>query len=42
MSAFIESLKRLYQTHGVTYNKIMELYRKNKITIEEKRYILSE
>ncbi len=42
MSSFVESLKRLYAYHVVTYNKIMDLYRREKITLEEKRYILSE
>lgn len=41
MNPFVESLKRLYNNRFITKNKINELYKENKITYDEKEYILS-
>lgn len=41
MSVFIESLKRLYQNGKLTVDKVAELLKDNKITEEEKEYILN-
>ena len=41
MSIFIESLKRLYQDDKLSVEKIIELFKNNKITEEEKEYILN-
>lgn len=40
MSVFIESLKRLYQGGKLSADKVIELFEDNKITEEEKLYIL--
>lgn len=39
-SAFVESLKRLYQNGNVDEKKIVELFECGKITEDEKKYIL--
>lgn len=38
---FVESMKRLYKDRKVTESKIIELFNNNKITEEERDYILS-
>lgn len=38
---FIESLKRLYQNEKIDADKINKLYESNKITEQEKSYILN-
>lgn len=40
MSAFIESVKRLYNEGKIKEDKIFEWYKDGKITVEEKLYIL--
>lgn len=41
MRTFVESLKRLYsEQHLIKEAKIIELYNNNKISLEEKEYIL--
>ena len=40
MSAFVKSLKRLYQSGKLQEEKICELFESKKITEEEKMYIL--
>lgn len=40
MNAFVESLKRLYASGVLSVNDIARLYAGNKITVEEKDYIL--
>ena len=42
MNQFIESLKRLYVNYKIDEEKVMELYKNNKITENEKSYILSK
>lgn len=39
-SPLIESLKRLYENNQIETIKITELFQSNKITEEEKNYIL--
>lgn len=41
MRQFVESLKRLYENHQIDIEKVTELYNNNKITKEEKEYILN-
>jgi hypothetical protein len=41
MRQFVESLKRLYRNGKITQNKVTILFKENKITEEEKKYILS-
>ena len=41
MNIFVESLKRLYQDDKISVEKIIELSKNNKITEEEKEYILN-
>ena len=41
MSIFVESLKRLYVNYRITKESVIELYNKEKITEEEKIYILT-
>lgn len=38
---FVESLKRLYQSGKLNEEKIIDLFNDEKITEEEKRYILN-
>lgn len=40
ISIFAESVKRLYRDDKLDKDKIMELYKEKKITIEETNYIL--
>lgn len=40
-SVFVESMRRLYKDGKVTEKKILELFESNKITNEEKSYILN-
>ena len=40
MNQFVESLKRLYKNDKVSTEKIIELFNNDKITDEEKWYIL--
>lgn len=40
MNAFIESLKRLYANGVLGIEDIVRLYAENKITADEKNYIL--
>ena len=40
MSIFVESLKRLYANYRITKESVIELFEKQKITEEEKIYIL--
>lgn len=40
-SIFVESMRRLYRDGKVTKNKILELFESNKITEEDKLYILN-
>lgn len=41
MNQFVESLKRLYKNNKVSTEKIIELFNNDKITDEEKWYILN-
>ena len=41
MKQFVESLKRLYQSNKLPIEKIEELLQTNKISKEEKAYILN-
>jgi hypothetical protein len=41
MRQFVESLKRLYRNGKIAQNKVTILFKENKITEEEKKYILS-
>lgn len=41
MRTLVESLKRLYKNEKVSQDKILELFLTDKITSEEKDYILS-
>lgn len=41
MRTLVESLKRLYKNEKVNQDKILELFLNDKITSEEKDYILS-
>lgn len=40
MNQFVESMKRLYKDGKVDAKKIIQLFQENKITEEEKKYIL--
>lgn len=40
MRQFVESLRRLYKNNKVTKDKVVSLFKENKITEEEKNYIL--
>ena len=40
MNAFVESMRRLFQEGFVTKEKIMELYKNKKLTVEEVNFIL--
>lgn len=42
MNQFVESLKRLYKNKSIDAKKIEELFLNNKITKEEKQYILAD
>ena len=42
MNQFVESLRRLYQSEKLTADKVVELFQSNKITEEEKWYILKD
>jgi hypothetical protein len=42
VNQFVESLKRLYANCKIDEKKVMELYKNNKITENEKGYILSK
>ena len=41
MSVFVESLARLYKNGKLTNEKVLELFQNNKITEDEKWYILN-
>ena len=41
MNILVESLKRLYANYRITKESVIELYNKEKITEEEKIYILT-
>ena len=41
MNILVESLKRLYVNYRITKESVIELYNKEKITEEEKIYILT-
>ena len=41
MRIFVESLKRLYANYRITKESVIELFEKQKITEEEKIYILT-
>ncbi len=41
MNAFVESLKRLFDSGNINEDKINELFKNKKITAEERQYILS-
>lgn len=41
MSIFVESLKRLYVENKIDEKKVIELFKNNKITEEEKWFILN-
>lgn len=40
MNQFVESMKRLYMGKRIDKEKIMELYKNGKLTIEEVNFIL--
>ena len=40
-SIFVEAMRRLYRDGNVNEEKIVELFESNKITEEEKKYILA-
>lgn len=40
MSQFVESLRRLYCSHMISQDKVVKLFDDNKITEQEKQYIL--
>lgn len=40
MRILVESLKRLYKNNKITEDKVLDLYLNDKITGEEKDYIL--
>lgn len=40
MNAFVESLKRLYNSGTLNIDNIVKLYADKKITVDEKDYIL--
>ena len=42
MRQFVESLKRLYNGNLINKQKVIELFEKNKITENEKKYILEK
>jgi hypothetical protein len=41
-SIFVESLKRLYENEKITEDKIILLFNNDKLTKEEKEYILNQ
>lgn len=41
-SIFVESIKRLYRSKKITAKKVTDLFQNNKITEDEKEYILSD
>ena len=41
MSIFVESLKRLYVENKIDEKRVIELFKSNKITEEEKWFILN-
>lgn len=41
MKEFVESLKRLYHNGRITKDKVIALHNANKITSEERDYILN-
>lgn len=42
MSIFVESIKRLFNCNQIGRDKVMELYKNGKLTIEEVNYILEK
>ena len=40
MRILVESLKRLYTSEKITFDKVLELFLNDKITSEEKDFIL--
>ena len=42
MNQFVESLKRLYERNLINEQKVIELFKSNKITESEKEYILNK
>lgn len=42
MGQFVEALKRLYNGNLINKQKVIELFKDNKITEDEKEYILDE
>ena len=42
MNQFVESLKRLYNDNKIDEQKVIELFENNKITENEKAYILNK
>ena len=42
MNQFVESLKRLYESNKINEQKVIELFKNNKITENEKEYILNK
>ena len=41
MKVFIESLRRLYESHAISKEKIVEMYNEKKINKDEMDYILN-
>ena len=42
MNQFVESLKRLFERNLISEQKVIELLKNNKITENEKEYILNK
>lgn len=42
MNQFVESLKRLFERNLISEQKVIELFKNNKITENEKAYILNK
>lgn len=42
MNQFVESLKRIYDNHVINDNKVISLYKNEKITEDEMAYILGK
>lgn len=42
MNQFVESVRRLYLEDALDRDKIMELYKNSKLTVEEVNYILDD
>lgn len=42
MNQFVESLKRLFERNLINEKKVIELFKNNKITENEKKYILNK